>query len=48
MTRIFWSETGAPRIGASTTIDRIAADARIAEAYPGILETVAVRVSMRP
>jgi len=36
MTRIFWSETGAPRIGASTTIDRIAADARIAEAYPGI------------
>ena len=36
MTRIFWSETGAPRIGASTTIDRIAADARLAEAYPGI------------
>lgn len=36
MTQIFWSGTGAPRIGASTTIDRIAADARIAEAYPGI------------
>src|SRR5271165_7607821 len=36
MTRIFWSETGAPRIGASTSIGRIAADARIAEAYPGI------------
>src|SRR5271166_3194655 len=36
MTQIFWSETGAPRIGASATIDRIAADARIAEAYPGI------------
>ncbi len=36
MTRIFWSETGAPRIGASTSIGRIAADARIAEVYPGI------------
>jgi xanthine dehydrogenase YagS FAD-binding subunit len=36
MTRIFWSETGALRIGASTTIARIASDVRIAEAYPGL------------
>jgi xanthine dehydrogenase YagS FAD-binding subunit len=31
-----WDRTGALRIGASTTIAAIAADARIAEAYPGI------------
>jgi xanthine dehydrogenase YagS FAD-binding subunit len=31
-----WNGTGALRIGASTTIGAIAADARVAEAYPGI------------
>jgi len=36
MTQISRSETGAFRIGASTTIGRIVADARIVEAYPGI------------
>jgi xanthine dehydrogenase YagS FAD-binding subunit len=33
---IEWSTEGTARIGASTTIARIAADARIAAAYPGI------------
>jgi xanthine dehydrogenase YagS FAD-binding subunit len=36
MIRIFWSQTGALRIGASATIDQIAADSGIAKAYPGI------------
>ena len=36
MTRMFWGETGALRIGASTTIATIAGDTSIAEAYPGI------------
>jgi xanthine dehydrogenase YagS FAD-binding subunit len=33
---IDWSADGAARIGASTTIAAIAADARIAQAYPGL------------
>ena len=36
MTGIAWDAAGAARIGASTTIAAIAADARIAAAYPGI------------
>jgi len=36
MTRIAWDGAGAARIGASTSIAAIAADARLAAAYPGI------------
>jgi xanthine dehydrogenase YagS FAD-binding subunit len=36
MTGITWDATGAARIGASTTIAAIAADARLAAAYPGV------------
>ena len=36
MVGISWSESGAARIGASTTIETIGADGRIAGAYPGI------------
>jgi xanthine dehydrogenase YagS FAD-binding subunit len=37
MTGVTWDATGAARIGASTTIAAIAADARLAAAYPGIV-----------
>jgi xanthine dehydrogenase YagS FAD-binding subunit len=36
MTGIAWGATGAARIGASTSIAAIAADARLAAGYPGI------------
>jgi xanthine dehydrogenase YagS FAD-binding subunit len=36
MTEITWDATGAARIGASTSIAAIAADVRLAAAYPGI------------
>jgi xanthine dehydrogenase YagS FAD-binding subunit len=36
MTEIAWDAAGAARIGASTTIATIAADARFAAAYPGV------------
>ena len=36
MTEIAWDAAGAARIGASTTIAAIAADARFAAAYPGV------------
>jgi xanthine dehydrogenase YagS FAD-binding subunit len=36
MTRIAWSDDGAARIGALVTIETIAADARLVQAYPGL------------
>jgi xanthine dehydrogenase YagS FAD-binding subunit len=41
MTGIAWDAAGAARIGASTSIAAIAADARIAAAYPGIAAAAA-------
>jgi xanthine dehydrogenase YagS FAD-binding subunit len=36
LTGIAWDDAGAPRIGAMTSIAAIAADARLAAAYPGV------------